>query len=94
MLSLSHDRRLATKFCTHIRIDLGMVSNLNKIDLPTKGAMHQEGGGRRGNLRGLKSENVMNCRENQYSIHFYPPPHRGVGVLLLKFQMSGKFHEL
>ena len=66
-----------------------------KIDLPTQG-----GGVEVGILGGQKIKspgNVMNCPENQ-SICFYPSHPGGVpvggGGWGLKFQKSGKFHEL
>ena len=65
MLSLPNDRRTETKFYTHFRINLGMVSNLNKIELPTSEGNAPRGRGMQGEFEGVKtiksSGNVMNC---------------------------------
>ena len=61
-----HDRLTATKFGTHMRIDLGIIRTQTSLS-------HPNPGGILGGQTFKSPGNFINCRENQY-IFFYPPP--------------------
>ena len=66
-----HDRRTATKFCTHIRIDMGLIRTYKKLTQPTTGGIL-------GGQKFKSPENVMNCPEKKIKPH-----PRGVQVWIL-----------
>ena len=79
-LFFRHDRRTATKFGTHIPIDMGKKLTHPSGVLGVKNSIKSPG-------------NVMKCPE--INKQFKPPPHPGVGGFTgHHFQKSGKCHEL
>ena len=50
------DSRTATKFCTHIRVDMGLIRNKNNLTLPTPGGFP-------GGFRGSTNQKSGKCHE-------------------------------
>ena len=63
-LFFRHDRRTATKFGTHIRVDTGLILSLKKFTHPTPEGSHGGVGGFLGGQKMKSPGNVMNCPEN------------------------------
>ena len=61
-----HDRRTATKFGTHIRVDTGLILRYKKITHPTPEGSHGGVGGFLGGQKIKRPGNVMNCPENPH----------------------------
>ena len=63
-----HDRRTATKFGTHVRIDPGIIRAQTHLTHPTPGG--SQGGGGLGGQQFKSPGNVMSCPESSFT----PPP--------------------